>query len=385
MKFSRVAIASIGYVIPELEITSDWIEAELHEVYERLKLPQGRLEGMSGIASRRVWSEGIRLSDCSIASCQAALQATGCDEHATREIGCLIHASVCREFLEPATACRVHHHLGLGDQCWVYDVSNACLGMINGAVQIASCIEAGAIRAGLVVGTEDSRGLMRATLGQLRSDRSLTRNSIKPAFASLTIGSGSCAWLLVDRDWWDSIRGGGSGAVLPGAVLPGAVLLGAVARARSEFHDLCQSDTDQAGSGMLPTMQTDSERLLEAGVETGTATFNGLLHELAWTRNDVAATICHQVGAAHRRRILDALGIPLENDFSTFRSCGNTGSVALPTALAMAIESQFLRNEDRIALLGIGSGVNSVMLGLAYRDIAVRSIEEHQLAHSRGR
>ncbi|MFN6163861.1 MAG: 3-oxoacyl-ACP synthase III, partial [Planctomycetota bacterium] len=62
MKFSRVAIASIGYVIPEVEITSDWIESELRDVYDLLKLPHGRLVGMSGIASRRIWKDGTRLS-----------------------------------------------------------------------------------------------------------------------------------------------------------------------------------------------------------------------------------------------------------------------------------------------------------------------------------
>lgn len=364
MKFSRVAIASIGYVVPEVEITSDWIESELREVYERLKLPAGRLEGMSGISSRRIWKDGTRLSDCSIASCRAALDAAGFSKDHVAEVGSLIHASVCREYLEPATACRVHHHVGLSDQCWVYDVSNACLGIINGAVQIASLIECGRIRAGLVVGTEDSRGLLKATLEQLRNNSDLTRQSIKPAFASLTIGSGSCAWLLVDRDWWSDRT----------SKMQGARIVGAVARARTQFHELCQSDTDQAGSGMLPTMQTDSERLLEAGVETGSGTFSALLSELDWSVDQVDATVCHQVGTAHRRRILDALGVPIDKDFSTFQHTGNTGSVALPMAFAMAIEAQFVQAGDRIALLGIGSGVNSVMLGLDYRDVAVRAV-----------
>jgi acyl-CoA:acyl-CoA alkyltransferase len=361
MKFSNVALASIGYVIPEIEVTSDWIESELREVYERLKLPPGRLEGMSGITARRVWKDGTRLSDCSIASCRNAWQATGLPNHLLENVGCLIHASVCREYLEPATACRVHHHLGLSESCWVYDVSNACLGVMNAAVQIAQSIESGAIRAGIVVGTEDSRGLMQATLHQLRTDPSLTRQSIKPAFASLTIGSGSCAWLLVDRRWWHSVQ----------AASPASPILGAVALARTQFHDLCQSDTDQAGSGMLPTMQTDSEELLEAGVGTGAATFEALLSELRWARSEIDATVCHQVGGAHRRRMLEMLALDLQKDYANFKDFGNTGSVALPTALAMAIEDQFLHSSGKVALLGIGSGVNSVMIGLNYQGVAV--------------
>jgi len=234
MRFNSVCLASIGYLIPEVEITSDWIEQELAEQYQRLKLPVGRLEGMSGISQRRIWSDGVRLSDCSVASCRLALESSGLNPS---DIGCLIHASVCREFLEPATACRVHHLLGIPPKSWVYDVSNACLGVLNGAVQIAQLIESGSIQAGLVVGTEDSRGLLKATLDQLKNDSQLTRQSIKPAFASLTIGSGSCAWLLANSNWYR--------AKFPGQ---GADLKAAVAIARTEHHGLCQSDTDQAGA-----------------------------------------------------------------------------------------------------------------------------------------
>jgi 3-oxoacyl-[acyl-carrier-protein] synthase-3 len=230
---------------------------------------------------------------------------------------------------------------------------------MNGAVQIAQLIEAGVIRAGLVVGTEDSRGLLEATVQQLNADHSLTRQSIKPAFASLTIGSGSCAWLLGDRRFFAN------------STPKGAAVRGAVAVARTQHHGLCQSDTDQAGSGMHPIMNTDSELLLEAGVATGAAAFEKLLQELGWERNTIAATVCHQVGSAHRKRMLDSLHMPMETDFSTFECLGNTGSVALPTALGMGLKEQFFARDSRAALLGIGSGLNSVMMGIEFGEIAV--------------
>lgn len=350
MRFTSVSLTSIGYLVPGIEITSDWIEQELGQQYERLKLPVGRLEGMSGIRSRRIWSDGVRLSDCSIKSCQLAMESAGVSPD---DIGCLIHASVCREFLEPATACRVHHKLGLPTKSWVYDVSNACLGVLNGAVQIAQLIQAGVIRAGLVVGTEDSRGLLKATLHQLKADTNLTRQSIKPAFASLTIGSGSCAWLLTSTPWYRDKFG-----------KQPSQIQGAVAIARTEHHGLCQSDTDQAGSAMLPTMNTDSEMLLEAGLSTGNEAFAELLSELSWTRSDIQKSVCHQVGAAHRRKILETLALDSNKDFATFSTWGNTGSVALPIALAQSIESGFWGPDHRGTLLGIGSGVNSLMIGL---------------------
>src|SRR3954454_24235426 len=126
MRYRHVCIESLGYAIPDEIITSDDIERRLAALYQRLRLPEGRLELMSGIRERRLWARGTRASDHSIVSGKNAIEATGLDR---RQIGCLIHGSVCRDQLEPATACRVHLALGLPEDCLVYDVSNACLGL----------------------------------------------------------------------------------------------------------------------------------------------------------------------------------------------------------------------------------------------------------------
>lgn len=343
LKFRRVSIESIGFQLAPEVITSLEIERHLAPAYERLRLPEGRLELMSGIAERRFWERGTPISRPSIVSAQAALESSGISPE---KIGCLIHASVCRDYLEPATACRVHAALGLSPNCWVYDVSNACLGLLSGMVQIANLIESGVIEAGIVLGTESARNLVESTIASLNADTSLTRQSIKPSFASLTIGSGSCAILLVNRELSSTDNS----------------LTTAVARAECEHHDLCQSEGDQAGSSMQPLMQTDSEQLLHAGVGVGSRTFQDFLSVSGLSRSDLDRSVCHQVGNAHRRLMLDTLGLPQENDYSTFHWLGNCGSVALPMALAVGIVSGNVTAGQRVALLGIGSGINSVMM-----------------------
>ena len=346
MQFERVAIETFGFTLPPEVITSQEIESRLAPTYERLRLPEGRLELMSGIAERRFWPRGTAIGAPSANSARLALQASGI---APEDIGCLIHASVCRDYLEPATACRVHSELGLSPNCWVYDLSNACLGLLSGMVQIATMIENGAIRAGIVVGTESSRNLVESTIAALNADQSLTRQTIKPSFASLTIGSGSCAILLCHRDLSRTDNR----------------LLSCVARAESQHHALCQSDHDQAGSEMQPLMQTDSEQLLHAGLGVGQRTFDQLLVH-AGSRNNFDATVCHQVGGTHRKMMLESLSMPADTDFTTFRWLGNTGSVALPLALALGLQSGSLAPQSRVALLGIGSGINSVMMSTAW-------------------
>lgn len=352
MKFENVCLESIGSEVPQEIWSSEDIERRLSQLYQRVRLPEGRLELMSGIRERRVWPEGTRPSGPSLRSAERAIVASGIDRE---RIGCLIHASVCRDFLEPATASRVHHGLGLSHRCWVYDVSNACLGLLNGAVQIAALIESGMIEAGLVVGTENSRPLLTATIEALNADLTLTRQSIKPAFASLTIGSGSCAWLLVHRRLSQD----------------GSPLLTAIAEARTEFHDLCMSDDDAAGANMQPLMQTDSERLMAEGIATGVAGFEQLLNESGWEREEIDRSVCHQVGTRHREAMLAAMRLPVDRDSVTFPQLGNTGSVALPLTLATAARRGEINRGDQVAMLGIGSGINSVMIGAEWRGTRV--------------
>ncbi|MEL6106840.1 MAG: 3-oxoacyl-ACP synthase III [Planctomycetota bacterium] len=343
MKFNHVRLASIGAILPSEIWSSDHIEKELAPLYERLRLPEGRLELMSGIGERRVWPQGTSPSGPSIRSGKAALEAAGVSADA---VGCLIHASVCRDFLEPATASKVHDGIGLPSDCWVYDVSNACLGLMNGAVQIAMMIESGAIEAGIVVGTENSRMLLESTIAALNSDQSLTRKNIKGAFASLTIGSGSCAWLLTHE-----------------RLAPEATRLEvAIAEARTRYHDLCVSDSDAAGAGMQPLMETDSEKLMAEGIATGAAAFERLLAESGLDRARIDRSICHQVGTRHRVAMLEAMELPIERDLVSFPILGNTGSVALPLTVALGAESKQLAAGEKTVLLGIGSGINSVMM-----------------------
>lgn len=350
MRYQYVCLESLAYSLPDEIVTSAEIEGRLAPLYQRLRLPEGRLELMSGIRERRLWTKGTKPSDQSIVSGRRAIEASGIEPG---KIGCLVHGSVCRDQLEPATACRVHDALGLPAECLVYDVSNACLGLLNGMLQIANLIELGQIEAGLVVGTEDSRALLESTIAALNADQSLTRDSVKPAFASLTIGSASAAVLLTR----DSISRTGNR------------LFGGAVRAHTSHHKLCAGGLE--AEGML--MQTDSERLLTEGLATGAATFENFLAERRWSRSDVHKSICHQVGGTHRRMMLESLSLPAERDYATFPWLGNTGSVALPVTLALALENDFIGRGEHVALLGIGSGINCVMLGVEWQDAKLRA------------
>ncbi len=334
-------------MLPPHVMTSEQIETQLAPVYERLGLPAGRLELMTGIRERRWWDPGTLPGTISIRTAGLALQQSGLPAEV---IGALVHGSVCRDRMEPATAAGVHHGAGLPADCLVLDVSNACLGLLNGMLLIADQIELGRIRAGIVVGTESGRDLVEGTIDSLLHDTTLTRQSIKSAFASLTIGSGSAAIVLCDRRLSRT----------------GHRLLGGSWLSDSTAHQLCAGGVEASGGDGRPRMETDSEALLHAGIALAQRTWRQTQAVLGWNGSEVTRVFTHQVGRQHRTALMQRLQLDPALDFPTVEFLGNTGAAALPMALSLGLAAQPPRAGERFALLGIGSGLNSIMLGTAH-------------------
>lgn len=341
MRFENVCLESIAVALPDEVWTSAQIEARLRPLYERLKLPEGRLELMSGIRERRMWPAGTRPSDASAAAGKAVLAKS---KLSAAQVELFIHAAVSRDMLEPATASFAHRKIGLPGTAQIMDVSNACLGFLNSLTLAGAMIESGQIKCAMIVSGEQGRPLVEQTIQTLLA-KPHSRNDIKPFFANLTIGSGAVAAIVCHR----SLVSGHPHR-----------LLGGIARAATQHSELCQGDTYGAES---LAMQTDSEQLLVAGVELAKQTWRDFTAEQGASYDRF---ICHQVGSAHRRKLYETLGLDLAKDYSTFERLGNTGSVALPATLEAAISAGEVKEGQRVGLLGIGSGLNCLMLALEW-------------------
>jgi 3-oxoacyl-[acyl-carrier-protein] synthase-3 len=387
MKYSRVHIDSIGYELPPVVVTTTELESRLRPTYEALRIPEGQLEAWTGILERRWWEVGYSLSEGATAAARKALQQA---QVRAQDVEVLIYAGVCRENFEPATACKVAAELGISNEAAVYDISNACLGVLNGIVDVANRIELKQIRAGMVVSCESAREINEIIIERLNSSRNM--EVFKSSLATLTGGSGAVAVLLTDGSFSRESRrrliGGvtksapehhglcrwGIEAILPAAVDQIEALLPA-SLAQKKPKDLVPTVLAQKLEEMLPErftpaftqfMSTDSISVLRFGVDLGLRSWKSFLQRLGWGKEQIDKIICHQVGTGHRDQILQALGIPGEKEFSTFPYLGNIGTVSLPLTAAMAEERDFLRPGDRVGFLGIGSGLNCLMLGFEW-------------------
>lgn len=347
MRYTRVRIETIAYELAPNVVASAALEQRLAPAYRKLGIPFGQLEAITGIRERRFWNPGQTMADGAARATRKALHDTGVEPS---DIGTLIFAGVCRDNLEPAVACAVADALGLSPKSEIYDVTNACLGVLNGMVQIANAIELGQIRAGLVVSCESARDIVTETIDRLNANPDI--EFFKTALATLTGGSGAVAVLLAEASFSEG----------------GRKLLGGVARSACEHHKLCRwgPESGLLGAGSRQVMETHALDVLENGVALGVRAFPDFLGEVGWADRGPDKIICHQVGATNRASILKALEIPAERDFMTFEFLGNIGTVSLPITAAIADERGFLENGDRVGLLGIGSGLNTIMLGVEW-------------------
>ena len=333
-RYANTAILSVGIVDAPVTVSSREIDDQLAATYERTGLRPGMLEGLAGIVERRWWPEDVTFADAAAMAGAKALADAGVDP---ASVGLLIDTSVCRARLEPSAAVEVHHTLGLPTSCLNFDLSNACLGFVNGMQLASLMLDAGQIDYALIVDGEGSRKTQEATIARLQREDT-TREDVLDNFATLTLGSGGAAMVLGRADEH------------PGAHR----FIGGAARAATEHNRLCVGD--------LNGMSTDARGLLEAGVALSTALWREALETFSW--NDLDCYVMHQVSNVHTAAVTQALGIDPERVPLSFPTRGNIGPASVPFTLALQAET--LRAGDRVGCLGIGSGLNAAVIEIAW-------------------
>ncbi|MFW7415337.1 3-oxoacyl-ACP synthase III [Demequina sp. SO4-18] len=333
-RFTKATMLSVASGLPSAVTTSEQLEEQLADVLDRLRLPRNLLERVAGIAERRTWSQDEDMFTGTIDAANRAMAQAGVGPS---DIDLIINTSVSRPHLEPAVATRLHHGLGLPSTALNFDVTNACLGFVNGMSLASSMIETGQIRHALVVAGENAADVHAATIARLQSGTP-DRDELMQEFATLTLGSGAAATVMGSTDDHSD----------------GHRLLGGVTRAATQYHELCVGSTD----GMF----TDATGLLKGGLDLVVSAWHEAEPEWHWSQADRFVT--HQVSRTHTDAITRAIDLDPAKVPITYPRLGNVGPASLPITLAG--EQDTLRRGDRVVLMGVGSGLNTALMELVW-------------------
>ena len=333
MLYKHIAIASVSHIDAPVRLRSADIMRRLQPTLDRLGIRENLLEDVAGIYERRIWDGPMQPSDAATMAAQKAIAASGVPHE---NIGILVNTSVCRDYLEPSTASIIHGNLGLADTCQNFDVGNACLAFLNGMDIAARMIERGDIDYALIVDGECSNVITERTIERLSSPDA-SPEDFRNEFASLTLGSGAAAMVM------------GRAELLP----EGHRFLGSVTRAATNFSHLCRGNIDR--------MVTDTKTLLVEGLKLAAKTFQAARAALGWVADEMDEFVIHQISRVHTAAFVDLLGIDPKKVLTVFPEFGNVGPASIAIALSKLSETGRLVKGKRVAMLGIGSGLNCSM------------------------
>jgi len=333
MPFENVAIAGLAHIDAPNTLTSQEINERLQPTLERLGIRADMLGDIVGIHARRLWDHDTKVADIATQAGQKALEDAGIAAH---EIGLLINTSVSRDYLEPSTASMVSGNLGIGDNCTSFDITNACLAFINGMDVAARMIERGDINYALIVDAETTNQIYEKTLERMTSP-DITATQLRDELAALTIGSGAAAMVLARAD-----------------LAPEAPRYkGGVTRAANQWSALCVGNLDR--------MVTDTRLLLIEGVKLTQKTFEAAKLVLGWAVSEIDQFVIHQISRPHTQAFIRSFGIDPEKIMTIFDEHGNIGPASVPIVLSKLRQLGKLQKGHRVALIGIGSGLNCTM------------------------
>jgi 3-oxoacyl-[acyl-carrier-protein] synthase III len=333
MLFQHVAIAGLAHVDAPRQLTSAEINARLKPTLDRLGIKTDVLQDIAGIYSRRLWDGDVQASDAATLAGVKALADAGIDPS---RVGLLVNTSVSRDFLEPSTASIVSGNLGLPDTCQNFDVANACLAFLNGMDIASRMIERGEIDYALIVDGETANLVYDKTLERMMQP-DITEEQFRNEMASLTLGCGAAAMVLARSE-----------------LAPGAPRYrGGVTRAATQWNSLCRGNLDR--------MVTDTKMLLIEGMKLAQKTFVAAKAALGWAVEEMDQFVIHQISKVHTQTFVQTFGIDPKKVMTIFGEHGNIGPASVPIVLSKLREMGRLKKGDRIALLGIGSGLNCSM------------------------
>lgn len=348
--FKHVRIESVALQLPPEEVTSAQIEDRMAALYERLQVPFGTLEKLSGVKTRYVWSPQVRPSQAATMAARSAIDKIGFDRE---NLKALFSCSVSRDYFEPATSTLVHRNLEFSENSIAMDISNACIGFSNGMLTLAGMIESGAVKAGLVVSGESVVPLLDATFDLIQNDPKIDRERLIELLPTFTLGCGAAAMVLAHES----------------IATQSHKLQSIVTRSATQHNMLCVGDRDYChslGTAVRPIMTTDSQGIIGAAAELGARAFVEMSERSGLSKDDIDHIFCHQVGRQVNAAFYEKMGLDHSKEFSVYQRYGNLVSASLPAAFFTGIDEKGIKSGERILLTAFGSGLNAIFSNIIW-------------------
>ncbi len=334
------AILGMGHWAPEDSIEIADLEAQIKaETGTNLSLTK-----MVGIERYRVIKKGDTLVQMGMNAINKALKNTreNIPDFETNDLDLVIYCGVSREQLEPATAVYFHNELKL-THASAFDVTDACLGMLDAMLIADSFIATGRFKHILLVATEAG-----SEIGKISMRHILNGENLRDHFPALTLGDGAAAMIMS----------------APCPSKKGILKFKYSMRETfSEYCDLCVI-TD-----LYTPMHTDARALFDAAIKKYPDMLKAVTKQCGWKIKEIDLYIPHQASKRAVEQGAKEFGVGIERVCFSIVDYGNMASAAVPFTLSQALEQHGELNQEKIMLAGFGSGLGVAIIALEHEFI----------------
>ena len=341
----EIKIESLGVYLPEKSLTTEELLATCRS------RPRLDLEKITGIHERRV-AVGEYAADLAVKAAQRALAMS---RYKAEDLDVIVCTSISKhnrpdEFsFEPATAVLVRRATG-AKKALVFDVVNACAGMMNGVLVVQSLIRAGRAKVGMVVSGEHNMPLAETAARELK-------HSFDAQLAALTLGDCGAALILdgstdgkTGFHWLDLVTG-------------------------AKHDHYCWSRPSKSGRGGI--LMTKARGLQLKGNEHFPFYLKQALDSTGWSLDDLHHMIPHQVSVRAMRNGVRAvakfMGCPVPDYcLCVAEKYGNTTTTSHFLAMHEFMLSGKIEPGHNVLLVSGASGIVITHATLTLDDLPVR-------------
>ncbi|MCS7062156.1 MAG: beta-ketoacyl-ACP synthase III [Anaerolineae bacterium] len=355
-------ITGWGKYLPERVVTND-------DLARLVDTSDNWIRERTGIATRRIAGRRDTNASLAVAAAVDALDVAGLSG---AQLDLIIVATSTPDHVFPATACAVQDALG-ATRAGAFDLSAACSGFIYALGMAADSIRAGTSQHVLVIGSEVMSRIVDWTdrntcvLFGDGAGAVVLSASTQPGGVLSTVlradGSGGDLLMVCERAAVKQTNG-----------VSGASEMNGRAPVGREDTSSAPTTADVPRGGRQEITQVETPTLLDLPTTHQTILMNGrevfrfatraidratreVMHRAGWLPEHIDLIVPHQANIRIIESASKSLGIPVERFYSNIDRYGNTSAASIPIALCEAIEEGRLRQNDRLVLVGFGSGL----------------------------
>ena len=321
-------ILGIEYVLPETVLTNEELVGE-YKTWTADKILK-----KTGIASRRIASEGETAADLGFLAAQKLLESGIVDKE---DVDFVILVTQTPDYILPTSACIIQKRLGLNKNIGAFDMNLGCSGFIYGLAVSKGIVESGIARNVLLITAETYSKHINAL------DKS-TRTIFGDGAAATLIGSGGMRIGEFDL----GTDGGGS-----------ELLMIPAGGARLPKSSKTSINMDYDGNiRSQDNLVMDGTGIFEFTIREVPESVERLLAKEKQDKDDIDLFVFHQANSYMLDFLQRSMKIKKEKFYINMKDTGNTVSSSIPIALKRAIDDGTVKKNQTILLCGFGVGLS---------------------------